>query len=99
MKVCVYEHPTEREKAIVRFEEFPLYDYCKRVSFFIDLKESDYQEFIQNFSEIFGPEDYMVNYGRTFLIFSKERVLEIVEYLKLATVAPVQLVKGGDITQ
>jgi hypothetical protein len=47
MKICVYIHPCESDLIVFRFEEYPLYDYCKSLSSDISVEENDFDEYIK----------------------------------------------------
>ena len=77
MKVCVYEHPQEKDFIIFRFERFPLYEECKKLSFFIDIDENDFDDYIKSVIETYEPEDYFESFGRMFLLFTKESSIRL----------------------
>jgi hypothetical protein len=95
MKVCVYEHPTENEKIIIRFEKYPLWDYCKKFSFFLDLKNIDFNQYVEKFVESVNPEEVINQFGRIFLVFEKIKIFEILNSLNFSQEIVVQKVKGG----
>ena len=79
MKVCVYSHPCKVDLIIFRLEKYPLHDYCERLSFFYNIIEERYKEIISSITNTLNPEDNFELYGRTFIIFQKDKKILILK--------------------
>lgn len=83
MKICVYPHPTKEGLIIARFEKLPLFDYCNRYAFYIDLSENKFNSHIKSIVNNFKPVEHFESLGRSFMILEKPSAIKLVKFYLL----------------